>query len=154
MENLGYKLLKELYLREYSPGEVETDEYVSGVLKKLRNGEIMRSERMDALFQGILYTLTDDEKQKVKAIERIDEFIVGPIIESLEGQDFRAAILPDHPTPISVGTHTRDNVPLVIYDSEREGDECESFDEEGVKKGSLEFREGHYLVQRLIDGDY
>ena len=93
-------------------------------------------------------------EEKVKAIERIDEFIVGPIIESLEGEDFRAAILPDHPTPISVGTHTRDNVPLVIYDSAREGDDCESFDEEGVKKGSLEFREGHYLVQRLIDGDY
>lgn len=92
--------------------------------------------------------------EKVKAIERIDEFIVGPIIESLEGQEFRGAILPDHPTPISVGTHTRDNVPIVIFDSEREGDECESFDEEGVKKGSLEFRQGHFLVQRLIDGDY
>ena len=72
----------------------------------------------------------------------------------MEGEDFRVAILPDHPTPISVGTHTRDNVPLVIYDSAREGDECESFDEEGVKEGSLEFREGHLLVQRLIDGDY
>ena len=93
-------------------------------------------------------------EEKVKALERIDEFIVGPIIDSLEGEEFRVAILPDHPTPISVGTHTRDNVPLVIYDSAREGDECESFDEEGVKKGSLEFREGHYLVQRLIDGDY
>ena len=92
--------------------------------------------------------------EKVKAIERIDECIVGPIIESLQGEDFRAAILPDHPTPISVGTHTRDNVPLVIYDSAREGDECESFDEEGVKKGSLEFKKGHFLVQRLIDGDY
>ena len=93
-------------------------------------------------------------EEKVNAIERIDEFIVGPIIESLEGEDFKAAILPDHPTPISVGTHTRDDVPLVIYDSAREGDECESFDEEGVKKGSLEFKKGHFLVQRLIDGDY
>ena len=93
-------------------------------------------------------------EEKVKAIERIDEFIVGPIIESLEGSPYRGAILPDHPTPISVGTHTRDNVPIIIFDSEREGDDCESFDEEGVKKGSLEFKEGHFLVQRLIDGDY
>ena len=92
--------------------------------------------------------------EKVKAIERIDEFIVGPIIESLEGSPYRGAILPDHPTPISVGTHTRDNVPIIIFDSEREGDDCESFDEEGVKKGSLEFKQGHFLVQRLIDGDY
>ena len=92
--------------------------------------------------------------EKVKAIERIDEFIVGPIIESLEGSPYRGAILPDHPTPISVGTHTRDDVPIIIFDSERDGDDCESFDEEGVKKGSLEFRKGHLLVQRLIDGDY
>ena len=93
-------------------------------------------------------------EEKVKAIERIDEFIVGPIIDSLKGQDFRAAILPDHPTPISVGTHTRDDVPLVIYDSNREGDGCESFDEEGVKKGSLENKKGHFLISRLISGEF
>ena len=93
-------------------------------------------------------------EEKVKAIERIDEFIVGPIIASLEGEDFRAAILPDHPTPINVGTHTRDDVPLVIYDSAKSGDECESFDEEGVKKGSLETKPGHFLIQRLISGEF
>ena len=93
-------------------------------------------------------------EEKVKAIEQIDKYIVGPILISLEGKEFRAAILPDHPTPIDVGTHTRDNVPLVIYDPAREGDECESFDEEGVKNGSLEFMPGHFLVQRLISGDF
>nr|WP_231475819.1 hypothetical protein [Methanobrevibacter oralis] len=76
--------------------------------------------------------------EKIKAIERIDEFIVGPVIESLNGQKFKAAILPDHPTPIALGTHTRDDVPLIIYSSTKEGDDCESFDEFGVLKGSLE----------------
>ncbi len=95
-----------------------------------------------------------NSEEKVKALERIDEFIVGPIIDSLKGQDFRAAILPDHPTPVDIGTHTRDDVPLVIYDSAREGDECESFDEEGVKKGSLEYKKGHLLISRLISGDF
>ena len=95
-----------------------------------------------------------NSEEKVKAIERIDEFIVGPIIDSLKGQDFRAAILPDHPTPVDIGTHTRDDVPLVIYDSARDGDECESFDEEGVKKGSLENKKGHLLISRLISGDF
>lgn len=95
-----------------------------------------------------------NSEEKVKALERIDEFIVGPIIDSLKGQDFRAAILPDHPTPVDIGTHTRDDVPLVIYDSAREGDECESFDEEGVKKGSLEYKKGHLLISRLVSGDF
>ena len=89
--------------------------------------------------------------EKVKAIERIDEFIVGPIIDSLSGEDFKAAILPDHPTPIALGTHTRDDVPLVVYSSSRDGDGCTSFDEEGVKTGSIEKKEGYKLMSRLID---
>ena len=92
--------------------------------------------------------------EKVKAIERIDEFIVGPILESLEGQDYRAAILPDHPTPIDVGTHTRDDVPIIMYASDMPGDECEAFDEEAVKNGSITKKEGYKLMQRLIDGDF
>ena len=89
--------------------------------------------------------------EKIKAIERIDEFIVGPIIDSLEGQDFKAAILPDHPTPIDIGTHTRDDVPMIIYSSSKEGDDCESFDEEGVLKGSVEKQEGYKLLSRMIN---
>ena len=92
--------------------------------------------------------------EKVKAIERIDEFIVGPILDSLEGEDFKAAILPDHPTPIDIGTHTRDDVPIIMYSSAREDDECESFDEQGVLKGSVVKKEGYKLMQRLIDDDF
>lgn len=92
--------------------------------------------------------------EKVKAIERIDEFIVGPILDSLKGKDFKAAILPDHPTPIDIGTHTRDDVPIIMYSSARGGDECESFDEQGVLKGSVVKKEGYKLMQRLIDDDF
>ena len=81
--------------------------------------------------------------EKVKAIEQIDKHIVGPILESLEGIEFKAAILPDHPTPIDIGTHTRDDVPIIMYSSTRDGDECESFDEQGVLKGSVEKKEGY-----------
>ena len=92
--------------------------------------------------------------EKVKAIERIDEFIVGPIIDSLNGQEFKVAVLPDHPTPIDVGTHTRDDVPIIIYSSLRDGDDCEAFDEESVLKGSVVKKEGYKLMQRLIDDDF
>ena len=90
-------------------------------------------------------------EEKIKAIERIDEFIVGPIIDSLADNDFKAAILPDHPTPIDIGTHTRDDVPLVVYSSDKSGDDCESFDEEGVKTGSIVKKEGYKLMDRLIN---
>lgn len=95
-----------------------------------------------------------DTAEKVKAIEQIDKYIVGPVLDSLKGQDFKAAILPDHPTPVSVGTHTRDDVPLIIYASDKTGDECESFDEQGVLKGSLDKKEGYKLMSRLINDDF
>ncbi len=89
--------------------------------------------------------------EKIKAIERIDEHIVGPIINSLKDTDFKAAVLPDHPTPIAVGTHTRDDVPLVIYSSDKTGDKTTSFDEEGVVNGSIRMKEGYKLLSRLIN---
>lgn len=92
--------------------------------------------------------------EKVKAIEQIDKFIVGPILDSLKGQDYRAAILPDHPTPIDVGTHTRDDVPMIIYASDMPGDNCDAFNEKDVLEGSIAKKEGYKLIQRLIDGDF
>jgi len=92
--------------------------------------------------------------EKVKAIEQIDKHIVGLILDSLKGQDYRAAILPDHPTPIELGTHTRDDVPIIMYSTDMPGDECNSFDEKGVLKGSVVKKEGYKLMQRLIDGDF
>ena len=92
--------------------------------------------------------------EKIKAIEQIDEHIVGPIIDSLEGEDFKAAVLPDHPTPIDVGTHTRDDVPIIMYSSKRSGDDCKAFDEQSVLEGSIVKKQGYKLMQRLIDDDF
>lgn len=94
-------------------------------------------------------------KEKIKAIERIDELIVGPVIDSLKGQDYKIAILPDHPTPISVGTHTRDDVPVIIYSTTCNlNDDVERFTEKEVTKGIIAKKEGFNLISRLIDDDF
>ena len=58
-------------------------------------------------------------KNKITAIENIDAHIIGPAAEMLEaaGEEFRMLILPDHPTPVSVRTHTGDPVPYLLFDS-------------------------------------
>lgn len=96
-----------------------------------------------------------DIEEKVKAIERVDKFIVGPVLESLEG-DFKIAVLPDHPTPIDVGTHTRDKVPQIIYSTNphRQIDAIESFSEKNCVKGSIPYKKGFNLVSRLINDDF
>lgn len=96
-----------------------------------------------------------DLDEKIKAIESIDKYIVGPVLNYLEGSDYKAAILPDHPTPIEVKTHTRDDVPIIMYSTtNNRTDEVEEFSEKGVEKGSIEKQEGHNLIQRLIDDDF
>lgn len=96
-----------------------------------------------------------DIEEKVKAIERIDELIVGPILDSLEGEDYKVAILPDHPTPISVGTHTRDDVPMVVYSTTLDvSDNVSEFSEKGVEKGIIVKKEGFELINRLINDDF
>ncbi len=59
---------------------------------------------------------------KITAIERIDEQIIGPVAERLhaENVDFRMLVLPDHPTPVRVRTHVADPVPYLLYDSTKD----------------------------------
>lgn len=58
-------------------------------------------------------------ERKVQAIEFIDEKVIGPLVAELSeaGEDFRMLVLPDHPTPVRLRTHTSDSVPYMLYDS-------------------------------------
>lgn len=58
---------------------------------------------------------------KVKAIEMIDEHILGPVVKYLKSKgDFAVLVCPDHPTPLNIKTHTSDPVPYLIYNSKKE----------------------------------
>ncbi|HIT89854.1 MAG TPA: cofactor-independent phosphoglycerate mutase [Candidatus Merdenecus merdavium] len=58
-------------------------------------------------------------KNKVKAIENLDEKVIKVVKEALDqsGEEYRMMVLPDHPTPIRIRTHTSDPVPYLLYDS-------------------------------------
>ena len=73
---------------------------------------------------------------KVKTIEDLDKRLLGRILDGLN-EECVVAVLPDHPTPIKIGTHTRDPVPFAIYSPKIEGDVVKHFDEDSAKKGNL-----------------
>ena len=75
-------------------------------------------------------------ENKVKAIELIDEHILKPVTDFLRTfDDFAVLVCPDHPTPLSIRTHTSNPVPYLIYDSKNEVDSGVSkFCEEEAKK--------------------
>ncbi|WP_406659947.1 cofactor-independent phosphoglycerate mutase [Methanolobus sp. ZRKC3] len=78
---------------------------------------------------------------KIQAIEDFDEKVVGTTLKAAKeyGEDIAIMVLPDHPTPIAMRTHTSNPIPFAIYSTtETETDDSETFDEEDVKKGSFD----------------
>ena len=94
-----------------------------------------------------------ETENKVLSIELIDKKVLAPIYEYLKGcgEDFKIAILPDHPTPISLRTHTMDPVPFMIYSSSEEFCGVDTLSEETAAKTGLYVSAGHSLMERFIE---
>ena len=91
-------------------------------------------------------------KDKIQAIEKIDELIIGPVKDTLEAEhvDFRMLVLPDHPTPIRVRTHTGDPVPYMLYDSTQSFQGASVYTERtGLDSGIMQ-EEGYRLIRHLL----
>ena len=91
-------------------------------------------------------------KNKVKAIEFLDDQVIRVVAEELKkrGEEFRMLIGPDHPTPISIRTHSKDPVPFMIYDSTKETNGQKEYSEEAGKSTGLVLEPGHDLMGRLL----
>lgn len=89
---------------------------------------------------------------KIKAIEWLDDVVIGGVKEVLdkEGVDYRMLVLPDHPTPIRLRTHTSDPVPYVLYDSTCHLDGPGKYDESTAKESGKVFEEGYQLLDYLF----
>ena len=94
----------------------------------------------------------NEPENKVKAIEIIDEKILGAILPALEDyEDYKILILPDHPTPIVTMTHASDPVPYLIYQKSKAKDSGLSTFTEKTAKESGNFVEiGYSLMDRFI----
>ena len=91
-------------------------------------------------------------ERKVQAIEYLDSRVLKPLTEKLDAAkaDYRLMVLPDHPTPIRVRTHTSDNVPYMLYDSTAPLAESWNYNEaEGRESGNYE-PQGHKLIDKLF----
>lgn len=89
---------------------------------------------------------------KTKSIECIDKYALSPILEYLEncGEDFGIMILPDHPTPVRIRTHSPEPVPYIIYSSKNSNNGITNFNEFSCANGKY-FADGFELMQYFID---
>ena len=92
-------------------------------------------------------------EKKVQAIEYLDQRVIAPIVRELEEKKeaFRLLILPDHPTPVRIRTHTSDPVPYLLYDSTMDLQKEWKYNEkEALASGNL-VKEGHTMIDRLFE---
>lgn len=92
-------------------------------------------------------------KEKIEAIEYLDRRVIKRIADALEkaGEEYRMLILPDHPTPLRVRTHTKEPVPYLLYDSRKELAKPEMYSEECAKESGIVWKDGYRLVDRLLE---
>jgi 2,3-bisphosphoglycerate-independent phosphoglycerate mutase len=96
---------------------------------------------------------TGDVKNKIKAIEDFDEFIVGNVMYGMKQFDeYRILALPDHPTPLEIRTHSAEPVPFVLYDSrsERKGGPVNYDERIADRSDALVFKEGYKLMDYFL----
>ena len=91
-------------------------------------------------------------KDKVEALTQIDKHIVGPVLEKLKtfGQDWRIVVLPDHPTPCSIRTHTGEPVPFAMAGLRMEGVVDAPFTEEAAAASDLHIARGPELMEFFL----
>ncbi|MDY0190076.1 MAG: cofactor-independent phosphoglycerate mutase [Desulfuromonas sp.] len=95
-----------------------------------------------------------DLQEKIKAIEQFDELVVGTILANVDQfGDWRMLVLPDHPTPIALRTHTPDPVPYILCtsaDITKEEETTTAYCEASAKAGGIKYDIGHTLLDHLL----
>ncbi|MFA5271655.1 MAG: phosphoglycerate mutase, partial [Candidatus Omnitrophota bacterium] len=91
-----------------------------------------------------------DLRMKITCIERIDKMVIKTIVENLRDKDYRILITPDHPTPVSLRTHTDEPVPFVMAGSGIRPENFSNYCELEASSSSLYFSSGLDLMRYFL----
>ena len=91
-------------------------------------------------------------ENKIKAIENLDSRVVAPVVEAMDksGEDYRLLIMPDHPTPIRIRTHTAEPVPYILFDSTCRRKGLAHYSEKEAAATEIFEPDGYKLLDRLL----
>lgn len=94
-------------------------------------------------------------QDKITAIESVDQKVLGVVVEGLKKaqEDYRILLLPDHPTPIEVRTHTGDPIPYLLYDSTKKETGVAAYNEKLAAATGRSWMDGYKLIGHLLQED-
>lgn len=89
------------------------------------------------------------KERKIQAIQYLDSKVIKTVTEQLDakGVEYRLLVLPDHPTPICVRTHTSNPVPYLLYDSTKPLEKTWNYNEKEAKESGNYIAEGYTLME-------
>lgn len=92
-------------------------------------------------------------ENKVYSIGKISELILRPVYDYLSkcGEDFKILVLPDHPTPLEIRTHSSEPVPYFLYDSRKTESGAETFTEKNCEDANNYLAHGHMLLSKVFE---
>ncbi len=93
-----------------------------------------------------------DALLKKRTVENLDHRVVAPILEALKDfdEEVTVALLPDHPTPCKIRTHSSDPVPFVIWRDDVEPDEVAVYSEKEARKGGYGLLKGDEFIKEFL----
>tara|TARA_B100000315_G_scaffold35543_1_gene30190 strand:- start:2146 stop:3336 length:1191 start_codon:yes stop_codon:yes gene_type:complete len=92
-------------------------------------------------------------ENKIKAIEDFDSKVVGKVLKGISGyKKYKVLLTSDHPTPLSLMTHTAEKVPFAVYSPNMNGDKTIAFSEDLIKEGSKNFEKGFEIMEYFVRG--
>lgn len=91
-------------------------------------------------------------ERKIKSIEYIDERVLAVLKRDMDasGEPYRILMMPDHPTPCAIRTHTNTPVPFVLYDSTREQKKIAHYNEREASETGIYEPHGYMLMKKLL----
>ena len=92
-------------------------------------------------------------ERKVQAIEYLDARVIRIVKEQMDasGEPYRMLILPDHPTPLRIRTHTGDPVPYLLYDSTKKLGDGRPYGEKSAAQSGILREEGFRMMDVLLE---
>ena len=99
-----------------------------------------------------------DRDLKLRTIENLDKRLIAPVLEATQSPDAErrfgdkvaVALLPDHPTPVALRTHTADPIPFAVYAPGLAPDSVQTFDEDAAKEGAYGVLEGRQFIDAFM----
>jgi len=90
--------------------------------------------------------------EKIACLEKIDKYVVAPLLKALQEKEnqWRILLLPDHPTPCTVRTHTPAAVPFAIASNQILKSQNRPFNEKSALTGRFIISKGHLLMHHFL----